>query len=89
MSEHLLQPATVHSLEIHGARHTRRSFLHPIFQPLVNESHTTDTTLGDVLERLREAMSKLERFGALPLDESWSSSSFRSLSSLSSFVSSR
>jgi len=57
------RPATVHSIEIHGAKNTRRGFLDPIFQPLVRDNRNAGTTLGDVLARLEEAVSKLERFG--------------------------
>ncbi|EFX00640.1 mitochondrial outer membrane protein [Grosmannia clavigera kw1407] len=62
MAEHLMQPATVHSLEVHGARNTRRSFLDPVLQPLVDSGRNVGTTLGDVLTEVQEAVSKLERF---------------------------
>ncbi len=63
MAEHLLQPATVHSLEIHGARNTRRAFLDPLFQPLVDDARNAGTTLGDILEEVQQAVGKLERLG--------------------------
>jgi outer membrane protein insertion porin family len=63
LSEHLLRPATVNSIEVHGAKNTRKAFLDPIFKPLVEESHNAGTTLGNVLEGLREATAKLQRFG--------------------------
>lgn len=62
MAEHLLQPTTVHSLEVHGARNTRKAFLDPLFQPLVDDARNVGTTLGDVLEEVQEAVGKLERF---------------------------
>lgn len=63
MAEHMLQPATLHTFEIHGARNTRRSLLDPIFQPLVDETRNVGTTLGDVFQDVQEAVGKLERFG--------------------------
>jgi len=50
-------------LEIHGAKNTRKAFLDPVFKPLVEESRNAGTTLGSVLQGLKEATSKLERFG--------------------------
>ena len=63
MAEHMLQPATLHTFEVHGARNTRRSFLDPIFQPLVDETNNVGTTLGDVFAEVQDAVGKLERFG--------------------------
>ncbi|CAK7204598.1 hypothetical protein SEUCBS139899_007356 [Sporothrix eucalyptigena] len=68
MAEHMLQPATLHTFEIHGARNTRRSFLDPIFQPLVDETRNVGTTLGDVFAEVQEAVGKLERFGIFKPD---------------------
>ncbi|CAK7262490.1 hypothetical protein SEPCBS57363_000079 [Sporothrix epigloea] len=68
MAEHMLQPATLHTFEIHGARNTRRSLLDPIFQPLVDESRNVGTTLGDVFADVQEAVGKLERFGIFKPD---------------------
>lgn len=68
MQEHMLQPATLHTFEIHGARNTRRSFLDPIFQPLVDDSRNVGTTLGDVFADVQEAVGKLERFGIFKPD---------------------
>ncbi|KAJ9142481.1 Sorting assembly machinery 50 kDa subunit [Pleurostoma richardsiae] len=62
LADQMQRPATVHSIEIHGAKNTRRGFLDPIFQPLVRDNRNAGTTLGDVLARLEEAVSKLERF---------------------------
>jgi len=61
--EHLQRPATINSLEVHGAKNTRKAFLDPIFRPLVEDSRNAGTTLGNVLEGLREATEKLQRFG--------------------------
>ncbi|CAK7224925.1 hypothetical protein SCUCBS95973_005684 [Sporothrix curviconia] len=68
MAEHMLQPATLHTFEIHGARNTRRSFLDPIFQPLVDETRNAGTTLGDVFAEVQDAVGKLERFGIFKPD---------------------
>ncbi|CAK7233005.1 hypothetical protein SBRCBS47491_008462 [Sporothrix bragantina] len=68
MAEHMLQPATLHTFEIHGARNTRRSFLDPIFQPLVDETRNVGTTLGDVFGEVQDAVGKLERFGIFKPD---------------------
>lgn len=57
------RPATINSIEIHGAKNTRKNFLDPLFQPLVQDSRNAGTTLGDVLAGLQEATTKLERFG--------------------------
>ena len=61
------RPATINSIEIHGAKNTRKNFLDPIFQPLVQDSRNAGTTLGDVLAGLQEATTKLERFGKATL----------------------
>ncbi|ERT00633.1 SAM complex subunit SAM50 [Sporothrix schenckii 1099-18] len=68
LAEHMLQPATLHTFEIHGARNTRKSFLDPIFQPLVDDSRNVGTTLGDVFADVQEAVGKLERFGIFKPD---------------------
>ncbi|KAB5542849.1 sorting assembly machinery 50 kDa subunit [Coniochaeta sp. 2T2.1] len=60
--EHLQRPATINSLEVHGAKNTRRTFLDPVFQPLVEDSRNAGTTLGSVLQGLKEATDKLQRF---------------------------
>lgn len=65
LSDHMQRPATINSIEIHGAKNTRKNFLDPIFQPLVHDSRNVGTTLGDVLAGLQEATTKLERFGML------------------------
>ncbi|KAK3942614.1 surface antigen-domain-containing protein [Diplogelasinospora grovesii] len=62
LSEQMRTPATINSIEVHGAKNTRRSLLDHVFKPVVEESANAGTTLGDVLERLQKATSKLERF---------------------------
>ncbi len=64
IQEHLRRPTTINSIEVHGAKNTRKGFLDPVFQPLVDEAQNANTTLGDVLQRLQEASGKLDRFGA-------------------------
>lgn len=67
IEDHLLAPATVNSIEIHGANNTRRGLLDHLFKPLVEESTSPDTTLGDVLGRISTATQKLTKLGARPL----------------------
>lgn len=62
MSDHLQRPATINSIEVHGARNTRKGFLDPIFAPLVGNSRNAGTTLGEILAGVQEATSKLDRF---------------------------
>ncbi|KAL2015962.1 hypothetical protein VTK56DRAFT_4497 [Thermocarpiscus australiensis] len=62
LDEHLLTPASISSLEVHGATNTRRSLLDHVFNPLVEDSAKAGTTLGQVLDRLGAATKKLARF---------------------------
>lgn len=62
-AEQMSRPATINSLEVHGAKNTRKGFLDPLFKPLVDDSRNTGTTLGEVLERLQVVSGKLDRFG--------------------------
>ncbi|KAK3401783.1 surface antigen-domain-containing protein [Sordaria brevicollis] len=66
--DHLLAPATVNSIEVHGANNTRRGLLDHLFKPIVEESVNPDTTLGDVLGRISKATQKLTRFGIFKED---------------------
>ncbi|KAK1782366.1 surface antigen-domain-containing protein [Copromyces sp. CBS 386.78] len=66
--DHLLAPAAVNSIEIHGANNTRRGLLDHLFKPIVEESTSPDTTLGDVLGRISKATQKLTRFGIFKED---------------------
>ncbi|POS71461.1 sorting assembly machinery 50 kDa subunit [Diaporthe helianthi] len=62
LSDHLQRPATINSIEVHGAKNTRKGFLDPVFAPLVGSSRNAGTTLGEVLAGVQEATSKLDRF---------------------------
>ncbi|KAI2777747.1 surface antigen-domain-containing protein [Daldinia loculata] len=55
-------PVTLSSIEINGARHTRESFLAPLFQPLLNDSRNADYTLADMLDQVSGAVEKLQKF---------------------------
>ncbi|KAH8649092.1 mitochondrial outer membrane protein [Xylariales sp. PMI_506] len=55
-------PVTLSSIQIHGAKNTRKSFLDPLFQPLVDESKTANYTLSEMLAQLSESVAKLQRF---------------------------
>ncbi|KAF3064048.1 SAM50-like protein SPAC17C9.06 [Daldinia childiae] len=55
-------PVTLSSIEINGARHTRESFLAPLFQPLLNDSRNADYTLADMLDQVSGAVAKLQKF---------------------------
>ncbi|KAL7622648.1 hypothetical protein AAE478_008161 [Parahypoxylon ruwenzoriense] len=55
-------PVTLSSIQIHGARHTRKSFLNPIIQPLVEDSKNANYTLADMLEQVGGAVEKLQKF---------------------------
>jgi outer membrane protein insertion porin family len=67
MREQMQRPATVSSIEIHGAKNTRRSFLDPLLKPVVDNSLNAGSTLGDVLASLQEVTDKLQRFGTLAI----------------------
>ncbi|KAK4187056.1 surface antigen-domain-containing protein [Podospora australis] len=62
LDEHHLTPASISSVEIHGATNTRRSLLDHAIKPLVAEGAHAGSTLGDVLERIGVAARKLSRF---------------------------
>ncbi|KAI8961342.1 surface antigen-domain-containing protein [Daldinia sp. FL1419] len=55
-------PVTLSSIEVHGARHTRESFLGPILQPLLSDSRNADYTLADMLDQVGGAVEKLQKF---------------------------
>ena len=63
LTEQLRRPATINSIEIHGAKNTRKSFFNPLLEPLVDPGRNVGTTLGDVLEGIKELNAKLARFG--------------------------
>ncbi|KAK0662567.1 surface antigen-domain-containing protein [Cercophora samala] len=62
LDEHLLTPAAINSIEVHGALNTRRSILDGIFKPLVEGPENSTSTLGETLERVGAATRKLSRF---------------------------
>ncbi|PSR84083.1 sorting assembly machinery 50 kDa subunit [Coniella lustricola] len=62
LNDHLQRPATIHSIEVHGAKNTRKGFLDPLFAPLVDPARNADTTLGEVLAGIQEVTDKLARF---------------------------
>lgn len=64
LDEHRLTPASINSLEVHGATNTRRSLLDHVFNPIVEDLAQGGTTLGQVLDRVALATKKLSRFGA-------------------------
>ncbi|KAK3503854.1 mitochondrial outer membrane beta-barrel protein Tob55 [Neurospora crassa] len=68
IEDHLLTPATVNSIEIHGANNTRRGLLDHVFKPVVEETTSPTTTLGEALARISTATQKLTRFGIFKED---------------------
>lgn len=66
LQDHLQRPATINSIQVHGAKNTRKGFLDPLFAPLVDNSRNAGTTLGEVLAGIQEVTDKLERFGMSP-----------------------
>lgn len=66
LDDYTLTPATLRSIEIHGARNTRRSLLDHVFNPVIEESARGPTTIGELLARLNQALNKLYRLGTKP-----------------------
>ncbi|XDG06426.1 hypothetical protein ABKA04_006041 [Annulohypoxylon sp. FPYF3050] len=62
LSQNQTLPVTISSIQIHGARHTRKSFLEPLFQPLVEDSRNADYTLASMIEQVGGAVEKLHKF---------------------------
>ncbi|KAI3321123.1 outer membrane protein, OMP85 family [Xylariaceae sp. AK1471] len=62
LSHNQTLPVTLSSIQIHGAKNTRKSFLNPLFQPLVEESRNINYTLGDLLNEVGGAVAKLQKF---------------------------
>ncbi|AEO59188.1 hypothetical protein MYCTH_2094326 [Thermothelomyces thermophilus ATCC 42464] len=62
LDEHILTPASISTLEVHGATNTRRSLLDQIFKPVLEDTAAAGTTLGQVLDRVGAATKKLARF---------------------------
>ncbi|KAM7186628.1 mitochondrial outer membrane beta-barrel protein Tob55, variant 2 [Rhypophila sp. PSN 637] len=63
LDNYLLTPATLRSIEVHGATQTRRSLLDHVLNPIIEESAKGPTTLGELRARLTQASNKLSRFG--------------------------
>jgi outer membrane protein insertion porin family len=53
---------TISSIQVHGAKNTRQSFLDPLFEPLVDGSKTTSYTLAEMLDQVSETVGKLHKF---------------------------
>jgi hypothetical protein len=64
LNEHALAPASISSLEVHGATNTRKSLLDHVFKPVIDDTAPPGTTMGQVLDRVTAATKKLARFGA-------------------------
>ncbi|KAK4145656.1 surface antigen-domain-containing protein [Dichotomopilus funicola] len=62
LDEHVLTPASINSIELHGAVNTRRSLLDHVLNPVVEEAAAQGTTLGQVLDHIGAATKKLARF---------------------------
>ncbi|KAL2162344.1 hypothetical protein VTH06DRAFT_7257 [Thermothelomyces fergusii] len=62
LNEHVLTPASISTLEVHGATNTRCSLLDQIFKPVLEDTAAPGTTLGQVLDRVGAATKKLSRF---------------------------
>ncbi|KAI2462961.1 outer membrane protein, OMP85 family [Annulohypoxylon bovei var. microspora] len=62
LSQNQTLPVTISSIQIHGARHTRKSFLEPLFQPLVEDSRNADYTLASMMEQVGGTVEKLHKF---------------------------
>jgi len=56
-------PVTISSVQVHGAKNTRKDFLDPIFEPIVTGSRDADFTMAAMLEQVGEAVQKLQKFG--------------------------
>ncbi|GAP91430.2 putative sorting assembly machinery 50 kda subunit [Rosellinia necatrix] len=62
LSHNQTLPVTLSSIQIHGAKNTRKSFLDPLFQPLVEDSRNVNYTLADLLKEVGGAVTKLQKF---------------------------
>ena len=65
LSSNQTLPVTLSSVEVHGAKHTRRSFLNPLFERLIQNSHHEGYTLADMLQEVGGAVEKLQKFGKM------------------------
>ncbi|KAI0872414.1 outer membrane protein, OMP85 family [Hypoxylon argillaceum] len=62
LSHNQTLPVTLSSIQIHGAKNTRRSFLDPLLQPLVGDSRNVGYTLADLLNEVGASILKLQKF---------------------------
>ncbi|KAK6858882.1 hypothetical protein PG995_004735 [Apiospora arundinis] len=62
LSQNGTLPVTFSSIAIHGAKNTRKSFLDPLFQPLVDSRHNEQYTLAEMLSQISDAVGKMQRF---------------------------
>lgn len=62
LSHNQTLPVTLSSIQIHGAKNTRKSFLNPLFRPLVEDSRNVNYTLADLLNEVGGAVAKLQKF---------------------------
>lgn len=62
LSQNGTLPVTFSSIAIHGAKNTRKSFLDPLFQPLVDSRKNEQYTLADMLSQISDAVGRMQRF---------------------------
>ncbi|KAJ2967439.1 hypothetical protein NUW58_g10453 [Xylaria curta] len=62
LSHNQTLPVTLSSIQIHGARNTRKSFLHPLFKPLVDDSRNVNYTLAGLMNEVGSAVARLQKF---------------------------
>ncbi|KAK8062086.1 SAM complex subunit SAM50 [Apiospora hydei] len=62
LSQNGTLPVTFSSIAVHGAKNTRKSFLDPVFQPLVDSRNNDKYTLAEMLAQISDAVGKLQRF---------------------------
>lgn len=55
---------TVNQVQVYGATRTRQNFLDPIIKPIIDAGQGPGSNLGEILENLRIASNKLDRFGS-------------------------
>ncbi|KAI1432532.1 outer membrane protein, OMP85 family [Xylaria sp. CBS 124048] len=62
LSQNQTLPVTLTNIQVHGAKNTRKSFLSPLFQPLVEGGRNADYTLNQLLNEVGNAVAKMQRF---------------------------
>ncbi|KAI5464891.1 surface antigen-domain-containing protein [Mariannaea sp. PMI_226] len=60
IGDQMAAPMTVNEIRLHGATNTRTDFLDPIIHPLVSNNANSDSTIGDVVGKLRIISAKLD-----------------------------